>query len=247
MPVMFAAVARRLDYPVKLVITRAHVFCRWDGQHHPNSKSRDRFNIEATNNGMNSFPDEYYMTWPHRITPAEVTENRYLVSLSAAEELAGFLASRGHCLLDTGHTKDAFSAYSAAHRLAPQWPAHLAWAQEAQWRLAPSALRADPHARRGSPPNYRRDSIRDVEWVDAINRANQSHSQPAMPGVDRDSAPPRWNMGTQAHLPSPQLPQATRIGRGPVQPTYPGAFHRHTLPQQPYDHRGQFAPIQDQP
>ena len=30
MPVIYTAVAQRLGYPVKLVLTKAHVFCRWD-------------------------------------------------------------------------------------------------------------------------------------------------------------------------------------------------------------------------
>ena len=50
MPVVYTAVARRLGYPVKLVLTKGHVFCRWDAP-------AERFNIEATNAGMNSFPD----------------------------------------------------------------------------------------------------------------------------------------------------------------------------------------------
>jgi Transglutaminase-like superfamily len=53
MPVLYAAVARRLRYPVKLVHANAHLFCRWDGK-------ETRFNIEGTGKGLSFFPDEYY-------------------------------------------------------------------------------------------------------------------------------------------------------------------------------------------
>ena len=30
MPVLYAAISRRLGYPIKLVLAKQHVFCRWD-------------------------------------------------------------------------------------------------------------------------------------------------------------------------------------------------------------------------
>jgi len=53
LPVVVTAVAQRLGYPVKLVQTHEHMFCRWED-------AADRFNIECTNGGMSSHPDEYY-------------------------------------------------------------------------------------------------------------------------------------------------------------------------------------------
>jgi len=165
MPVIYTAVARRLGYPVKLVLTKSHVFCRWDAPD-------DRINIEATNQGMNTFPDEYYLTWPEKISPAEARHNRYLVSLTPAEELASFLASRGHCLIDNGHTKEAFEAYAAAHRLAPKRPAYLAWTRDAQRRLQPPTFGRGPRGFREPPMVYRYDPLREVRRINAINRAN---------------------------------------------------------------------------
>ncbi len=130
MPVVYTAVARRLDYPVKLVLTKAHVFCRWDAP-------GDRVNVEATNQGMNSYPDDYYLTWPMKITKAEAERSGYLISLSPAEELACFLASRGHCLADNGRPQEALGVYTAAHRLAPQNSVYLAWARETEAKLNP--------------------------------------------------------------------------------------------------------------
>jgi hypothetical protein len=193
MPAIYTAVARRLGYPVKLVLTKSHTFCRWDA---PN----DRINIEGTNQGMNSFSDEYYLTWPEKVSEAEAKHNRYLISLTPAEELASFLASRGHCLIENGRTKEAFDAYAAANRLAPKHPAYLAWARDAQRRLQPPTL-----ARQGfrEPPMvYRNDPMADVERINAINRANMRRMQPPMPGVPQPPMPPRQNLG----LPQPYQP-----------------------------------------
>ncbi len=174
LPVLYTAVARRLGYPVRLALTNAHVFCRWDSP-------ADRFNIEATNQGMNSFPDEYYKTWPEKLTDAQVRANRYLLSLSPAEELACFLASRGHCLLDTGHPAEALAAYAAASALDPASPAYASWVRQAQASLGPS-----PIARRqavGTPPVVHRSPMLDVQEINEMNRRRmeQATRLPATP------------------------------------------------------------------
>ena len=55
MPVFYVAIGRRLGYPLKLVSCKNHLFVRWEDE-------RQRFNIEATGVGFNSFDDEYYKT-----------------------------------------------------------------------------------------------------------------------------------------------------------------------------------------
>ncbi len=107
MPVLYTAVARRLAYPVFLVNAKEHLFCRWDGL-------GERVNIEGSSRGLNSYSDDHYMNWPHRITQLEVDNGLYLKSLSASESLAVFLAMRGHCLEDTGNRKAALACYSRA-------------------------------------------------------------------------------------------------------------------------------------
>ncbi len=193
MPVMYVAVGRRLGYPMSLVLAKTHTFCRWDA---PN----DRINIEGTNQGMNSFSDEYYLTWPDKVSEAEARHNRYLISLTPAEELASFLASRGHCLIDNGRTKEAFDAYAAANRLAPKHPAYLAWARDAQRRLQPPTFAGQGF--REPPMVYRNDPMADIERINAINRANMRRMQPPMPGVPQPPMPPRQNLG----LPQPYQP-----------------------------------------
>ena len=54
LPVLYAAVGRRLGYPIKLVCAKEHVFCRWEGLDSPNPAWRDRFNFDGAGNGSAS-------------------------------------------------------------------------------------------------------------------------------------------------------------------------------------------------
>ena len=115
MPVLYVAVGRRLGYPLKLVTTKGHLFARWEGRRTerltsptplPKGAERDekipevgayeRFNIEATGQGLSCFPDEYYHAWPEPLTPKEIASGQYLNSLTPKEELAVFLSARGN-------------------------------------------------------------------------------------------------------------------------------------------------------
>jgi hypothetical protein len=124
MPVLYTAVARRLRYPVYLVTAKEHVFCRWDGE-------GERFNIEATNQGMNTFSDEYYLKWPKPISREEVENGYYLKSLSNAESLAVFLAARGHCQQDNGQLAQARVSYVLAAKKSPKNPLYAGFLAEA--------------------------------------------------------------------------------------------------------------------
>lgn len=177
MPVLYAAVGRRAGYPLKLVLAKAHVFVRWD------SPDGERFNIEATNEGMNSFDDEYYKTWPQKMTPKEIAGGVYLKSLGAAGELALFCATRGHCLLDNGRTSEAQIAYAQAHYLAPRDPLGLAYLADAVRRERPGifgrAGLADQMAmgRTGSPgrrSQKKQDPLADLRRIEAINARNRA-------------------------------------------------------------------------
>jgi hypothetical protein len=136
MPVLYTAVARRLGYPVSLATAKEHVFCRWDGE-------GERFNIEATSQGMSSYDDAYYMSWPKPMSQAEVDAGHYLKSLDAAESLATFLAARGHCLQDTGRLAEARVAYALAAEKAGSHPIYHGF-------LASTVLPRRTHAPRGN-------------------------------------------------------------------------------------------------
>ena len=67
LPIVYAAVGRRLGYPIKLVSARvgdvaSHCFARWDGD-------SEQFNIEASAQGLSCPPDDYYRTGRYEITP----------------------------------------------------------------------------------------------------------------------------------------------------------------------------------
>lgn len=119
LPVLYAAVGRRLGYPLKLVTTKAHLFLRWEDD-------KERFNMEATGKGMNRYDDAHFKQWPFPVTEAEIVREHYLKSLSPAEELAVFLSLRGNCLREAGKQGEAAHCYEAASRLAPDWPAYSA-------------------------------------------------------------------------------------------------------------------------
>ncbi len=143
MPVLYTAIARRLNYPVYLVTANAHVFCRWED-------SKERFNIEATSQGMNSYDDEYYMKWPKPLTKEVVRRGWYLKSLDNARSLASFLATRGHCLEDNKFGAKARVAYAMAAEKTPQHPLYygfLAQTMRPRQRLpdfAPQFYPLDP-------------------------------------------------------------------------------------------------------
>jgi hypothetical protein len=113
LPVFYVAIGRRLGYPLKLVSAKNHLFVRWEDE-------RQRFNIEATGVGFNSFADGYYKTWPLAMSEAEIKDYGYLKSLTPSEELAAFTSLRAHCQMVMGRTAESVASHATALRLAPE-------------------------------------------------------------------------------------------------------------------------------
>lgn len=111
LPVLYLAIGRRLGYPLKLVEAKEHYFVRWD------DSPRDRFNIESTSVGFSPRNDDYYRTWPNPITATEIAKGLFLQSFTPRQELAAFIAARGHCLLDNLRVVEAMEAYHHANKL----------------------------------------------------------------------------------------------------------------------------------
>ena len=130
MPVLYVAVGRRLGYPLKLVTTDSHVFARWDGEGHSNPAWRERFNCETTG-GFGHYDDDYYRTWPKPVTEKQVEVNGFLQSFTPAEEMALFMATRGHHGEDVGQLGFAARCYENAHRYDTQRPSYEAWFMDA--------------------------------------------------------------------------------------------------------------------
>lgn len=77
LPVLLAALGRRLGYPIRLATTAAHLFCRWD-----DPRTGERVNLEWKDEGLNSHPDDYYRTWPVRLPPVVEAACGHLRSLT---------------------------------------------------------------------------------------------------------------------------------------------------------------------
>jgi hypothetical protein len=116
-PVVIAAVGRRLGFPIKLVMTKAkeaeHLFCRWD-------EEDECFNIDTNNTGLSCHPDDYYRTGAYALTPEQEQGGVYLRSLTLRQELAGFLCQRAHHWLRLGNTRLAVQSLAWASELVPE-------------------------------------------------------------------------------------------------------------------------------
>ncbi|MEM1354804.1 MAG: hypothetical protein AAGH88_07970 [Planctomycetota bacterium] len=164
MPVLYVAVGRRLGYPLKLSATQSHVFARWDGLDHPVRGWRERFNCEMTN-GFNRFDDAYYRRWPKPLSEADIKRNGLLRSLTPAQELAMFMAARGHHGVDIGRFRFACRSYENACLLDRGRQDYLSWLMtasvecgyrpETPWlrKLVPAALSGRDAGRVPSAPN----------------------------------------------------------------------------------------------
>jgi len=117
-PVLVAAVSRRLGYPVRLAVNRRHVWARWDD-------ARGLiFNIEASNlAGMTVESDDHFrnqMFGP--LTDDEARSGFYVRQLTAAEEFALFLKDRVWCLRDMHRCAETFLWSARALQFSPDDP-----------------------------------------------------------------------------------------------------------------------------
>jgi hypothetical protein len=117
LPVVYAAVGRRLGYPIKLVEAKGrgacHLFCRWE------EPGGERLNLEGSGHGLSCFPDDYYREGRYALTPEEEAAGQFLKSKTPAMELAGFLAERATFCRGHGSLRHCVDAYAFASGLAP--------------------------------------------------------------------------------------------------------------------------------
>jgi regulator of sirC expression with transglutaminase-like and TPR domain len=113
LPVLMVAVGRRCGYPLHLAASKGHLFCRWDD-------GKERFNIETAIEGVDSKPDSYYRNWPHPFTEEELKTEKYLKTLTPAEELGVFAQLRAACLEENQRFLESAEAYSLALRFFPE-------------------------------------------------------------------------------------------------------------------------------
>jgi hypothetical protein len=116
-PVLFAAVGRRLGYPINVALAVCHVFIRWDDP-------TDRFNMDASKFYINLHPDDYYIDKPKPWTEEEKTCGAFLRPLTRTEELGLFLGWRAGVLESNARYDEAMEMCDLALRLFPQDPVH---------------------------------------------------------------------------------------------------------------------------
>jgi hypothetical protein len=118
LPVVYAAVGRRLGYPIRLVSakgdTATHLFCRWE------EPGGERLNIEASGHGLSCPPDDYYRSGRYQLTPEEEDAGLFLKSKTPVMEFAGFLGQRAHCCEREGDLRGCVDSFAWATALVPE-------------------------------------------------------------------------------------------------------------------------------
>lgn len=116
LPVVYAAVGRRIGYPVRIVYTYAHVFCRWD-----DPATGEKVNIEGTrHDGVSDYSDDYYRTFLRPFDAREEAFFGYLRSLTPRGELAEFLGHRSAVWRSVGEYLHAIDAAAGAVTVEPE-------------------------------------------------------------------------------------------------------------------------------
>jgi hypothetical protein len=115
LPVLSAAIGRRLGYPIRLAKTKQHLFGRWQEPH-----SNEYLNFEGAGAGFAFDPDDWYRKWPKPVTPDEEQAYCYLQSLTPRQELALFLGHRGWRWQDAYQFWNALEAFALAGELSPR-------------------------------------------------------------------------------------------------------------------------------
>ena len=140
LPVLYTAVGRRLGYPIRLVTTKNHLFCRW-------LTLKERFNIEASGEGISFFPDDYFRTGRFAMPVPTIVMCGYLKVLTPREEVAGFMLQRG--MLDARKKYlEATTSFAWANELDPQRWQHMFLTGQAMNKWD-GAIR--PHVPQGFP------------------------------------------------------------------------------------------------
>jgi len=122
-PVLVAAVGRRLGFPVKLTAAGRHILARWEGD-------GARFNIEAScPQGMATPPDEHYRQYfINGKTPDYKTSAFHLRTLTPAEEFALFMTFRVEALCYAERYDETFLWSARALQFSPDDPGFIHWA-----------------------------------------------------------------------------------------------------------------------
>lgn len=116
-PVLYAAVGRRLGYPVKLVLTVQHIFNRW-------VSPEESFNMDGCAKFIAGDDYDHYIDWPRKWRPAERASTAFLRPATPREELAAFIFTRCGVLSANLEFDEALRMCKIASELSPENPAY---------------------------------------------------------------------------------------------------------------------------
>ena len=93
MPVLYAAVGRRLGYPIYICMARSHLYCRWQTQ-----DNRERFNIEGSDDENPELVQSLYREIYRLAATADDNGTQFLLIdsdlVAPGPELLGFVERR---------------------------------------------------------------------------------------------------------------------------------------------------------
>jgi len=202
LPALYTAVGRRLHYPLSLVSAKNHLFVRWED-------ASDRLNFEATSIGLNIYEDAHYQTWPYPMTAEQEKENKFLLSMSAAEECAVFMTIRGQCLMAHARTAEALQAHAQAMRLAPTTQMYAVIYDIGQREAAAINTPARGRSTVTHPNALRNDLVEAPAWAE-FQKEQALRSQSRFPADFTDSGlplPPAFPTEQLNNFPLPTPPQ----------------------------------------
>jgi hypothetical protein len=117
MPFLYAAIGRRLGYPVTIAARKYHLYVRYD------AGNGAHLNIEATENrGFATPTDEEYRNGPYPMTQQEIEDNGWLRPLSNKEILGICLLNRANCLRSMKQHDAVIETLGAATKYLPDNP-----------------------------------------------------------------------------------------------------------------------------
>ena len=115
LPVLYAAVALRLGWPVHLAATKAHWFVRYEeGDKH--------LNIDGAGDGFNVHPDEFYKTWPFPTTDEEIKTYGLFQPLNNKQVLGELLVNRAGNLKSAKRLDESLESWRQAARYLHETP-----------------------------------------------------------------------------------------------------------------------------
>ncbi|MDB6017490.1 MAG: hypothetical protein JWR19_1979 [Pedosphaera sp.] len=115
LPVLYVAVAQRLDYPVDLASAEEHLYLRYE-------EGTNHLNVDAAGEGFITHPDAEYRKWPHPLTDEEIKTYGYLKPMSQREILGAFLTIRAATLTSMKRFDEAAASWEAASHYLTRTP-----------------------------------------------------------------------------------------------------------------------------